>query len=79
MLSCWRVKPETRPLFNALADSFSQILGTEVTDRYDNLNAPYLVANRSRFSLDCVDYVSLLDSTDNDVQSSAFSATDFEF
>ncbi|XP_055305898.1 neuroglian-like isoform X2 [Sitodiplosis mosellana] len=49
MLSCWRVKPESRPLFDALADRFSKMLGSNVTDRFIKLNEPNLKANEHRF------------------------------
>lgn len=63
MLSCWRVSPKSRPLFDALAESFSKMLGPELTDRYIKLNEANLKANKNRFTSYNIDYANLLNST----------------
>lgn len=62
MLSCWQETPESRPLFDALAEKFSKILGTDVTDHYTALNEPYLRENQNRFK-STTNYAKLLSST----------------
>lgn len=66
MVSCWRVRPDSRPLFNDLSGRFSKILGSELTDRFISLNEPNLKANEKHFK-DNFDYVSLLSSDDSEL------------
>ncbi|XP_055305941.1 basement membrane-specific heparan sulfate proteoglycan core protein-like isoform X2 [Sitodiplosis mosellana] len=62
MLSCWRLKPETRPTFSDLEQSISKILGNAESDHYVDLNEPYVEANESRFNSGDTDYLAMLGS-----------------
>lgn len=60
MQSCWRVKPETRSLFDELTERFAKILGPKVTNHYIKLNEAILKANKHHIQ---VDYATLLNQT----------------
>uniref|UniRef100_T1H078 Protein kinase domain-containing protein n=1 Tax=Megaselia scalaris TaxID=36166 RepID=T1H078_MEGSC len=45
MLACWNVRPESRPLFNELANRFGEFLEEDVTNHYMQLNEPYMTFN----------------------------------
>lgn len=64
MLSCWRLAPETRPLFDELAENFSKFLDTNVTDHYVSLNEPYLKANVKKYEDGRDDYIALMRAPD---------------
>ena len=60
MLSCWRVNPETRPLFNELERSIFKLLDTNVAEYYVKLNEPYVKANVEKFEHGMTDYIALM-------------------
>ncbi|XP_055307327.1 platelet-derived growth factor receptor alpha-like [Sitodiplosis mosellana] len=60
MLSCWRVNPELRPSFDGLGRSISMLLDTSVTERFVNLNEPYLKANVAKYESGKTDYIALM-------------------
>ncbi|XP_055309604.1 vascular endothelial growth factor receptor kdr-like [Sitodiplosis mosellana] len=60
MLSCWRVKPESRPLFDELEENISKLLETSVAKHYINLNEPYLKANVEKYNCGTTDYAALI-------------------
>lgn len=57
MLSCWRVNPESRPLFDELEKSISNLLNTNIVDHYVKLNEPYLKANVENYERGNKDYI----------------------
>lgn len=61
MLSCWRVRPDSRPLFDSLEKSFYNLLEEGVAQYYIDLNNPYLQANISFFKSGNVDYLAMMD------------------
>ena len=64
MLSCWRVNPELRPLFNELERSLSKLLDTNIADYYDKLNELYLKANVEKFKDGQIDYIASMGTPD---------------
>ncbi|XP_049548221.1 vascular endothelial growth factor receptor 1-like [Anopheles darlingi] len=58
MLSCWKVKPDTRPSFKELRSHFSAMLVQETQDYYLALNEPYLALNNARMVAYCTEYLS---------------------
>lgn len=60
MLSCWRVNPESRPLFEELEMSISQFLENDMAEHYVNLNEPYLEANVNNYKQGKTDYIALM-------------------
>lgn len=60
MLSCWRVNPETRPMFNELERSLFKLLDTNVAEYYVRLNEPYVKANVEKFEHGMTDYIALM-------------------
>ena len=64
MLSCWRVTPETRPLFDELEKSLSRLLDTNVAEHYVSLNEPYLKANVEKYDGGREDFIALMRAPD---------------
>lgn len=60
MLSCWRVNPESRPLFEELETSISQFMENDMAEYYVNLNEPYLEANVNNYKHGKTDYIALM-------------------
>lgn len=60
MLSCWQDVPESRPLFDSLANSIGDMLDEGVKENFIALNDPYLHENVSRFSNGGIDYLSMM-------------------
>lgn len=60
MLSCWRVNPESRPMFDDLEKSVLELLDKNVADHYIQLNEPYLQSNVKNFESGKTDYVALM-------------------
>uniref|UniRef100_A0A8W7K7P8 Protein kinase domain-containing protein n=1 Tax=Anopheles albimanus TaxID=7167 RepID=A0A8W7K7P8_ANOAL len=48
MLSCWKVRPDSRPSFRELRKQFNGMLPQEMQDHYLELNEPYLAMNAAR-------------------------------
>lgn len=62
MLSCWRVSPESRPLFDSLEKSIAKLLERDVAKHYTDLNDPYEKENITYFNSDRIDYLALMGS-----------------
>lgn len=65
MLSCWNETPESRPLFNQLAEELSNMLDQNVSEHYISLNEPYSKENETRSS--SADYLKLIKSPQNNL------------
>lgn len=64
MLSCWRTSAESRPLFDSLESSISNLLGESVAEHYIDLNEPYLKSNISSTGENQTDYLALMAAPD---------------
>lgn len=64
MLSCWRLAPETRPLFDELKKSLSTLLDTSVAEQYVSLNEPYLKANMEKYKDGKEDFIAMMRAPD---------------
>lgn len=60
MLSCWRVNPESRPIFEELEMSISKFLDDDMAERYIDMNEPYLEANVNNYKHGKTDYIALM-------------------
>lgn len=56
MYSCWEKEPELRPSFDELADMISRCTERSITQRFIELNEPFLAVNSSDPQLDHIDY-----------------------
>lgn len=63
MLSCWRVKPESRPLFNELEQTIVHLMGNGIGEHYVKLNETYSKQNLKPTS-NPTDYFALLGCPD---------------
>lgn len=64
MLSCWRVNPESRPMFDELEKNISVYLESDVVEHYIDLNEPYLKANINDINAGKTDYIAMMGSPD---------------
>lgn len=64
MLSCWRVNPESRPLFDVLEKRISSLLANGVAEHYIDLNEPYLQSNVINLGSGKTDYFALMGTPD---------------
>lgn len=64
MLSCWRVNPESRPLFDELEKSISVYLESDMVEHYIDLNEPYLEANINNINEGKTDYIAMMGAPD---------------
>lgn len=62
MLSCWRLCPERRPLFDSLAETIGKLLPIEIGQHYVEMNSLYLKANEQCKSSNQTDYLALMAS-----------------
>lgn len=61
MLSCWRVNPESRPLFdNLVAIIFAMLDDENLAKHYINVNKEYLESNTTKFTINRIDYSPLM-------------------
>ena len=60
MYSCWEMEPELRPSFDELADMISRCIERSITQRFIELNVPFLEVNSSDLQLDHIDYAGMM-------------------
>lgn len=64
MLSCWRMLPESRPLFATLESMIYEMLGEDITDQFMNPNESYLRSNKRNSNAKQADYSALMGTPD---------------
>lgn len=63
-MSCWRLRPESRPLFDQLEKKISIILDNEVMKHYVSLNDTYLSANANDYEFKKIYFTALMGTPD---------------